>query len=147
MLRNTAIILALGFAAGGCTHLPNAAGSSTATAVAREDLKNEQGYVVGTKEVTRDAATGERITQISLFIPRLGEHGRIVGYEERVPGGTVLHDLHGKKIGGRFVDLRSRAANPHNRGIMIVVVPREDRVAVAPAPSIDELIRLARLDN
>ncbi|HYX63158.1 MAG TPA: hypothetical protein VE935_02940, partial [Burkholderiales bacterium] len=85
-----------------------------------------------------------RITQLSLFIPRL-ERGRVVGYEERVPGGSVLRDLHGKRIGGRFDDLRSRASNPHGKGLTIVVLPRED--AVAAAPSIEELIRIARLDN
>lgn len=144
MLKNAVIIAALGLAAGGCTHLsPTAEGQP----VAREDLKNAKGHVIGTKEVTRDAATGEAITHIALFVPRIDENGRIVGYEERVPGGTILRDLHGKKIGGRFVDLRSRGTNPGNKGVMIVVVPRKDRVAAAAVPSIDELIRLARLDN
>jgi hypothetical protein len=69
------------------------------------------------------------------------------GYEERVPGGTVLRDLNGKKIGGRPVDLRSRSSNPHNKGLTIVVLPREDRARRAAAPSIEELIRLAQLDD
>lgn len=141
MLKETALVLALGLAAG-CTHLSTQAGGQL---VSREELKNPQGYVIGTKEVTRDTATGEEITQISLFLPLL-EDGRLVGYEERVPGGTVLHDLDGKRIGGRLVDLRSRSSNPHSRGVTIVVLPREDRVAAAP-PSIDELIRIARLGN
>ena len=136
------LLVALGLAAGGCTHLPSS--SSGAQAVAHEDLKNEQGYVVGTKEVTLDPASGERITQLALFIPRL-ERGRVVGYEERVPGGSVLRDLRGKRIGGRFDDLRSRASNPRSKGLTIVVLPRED--SVAAAPSIEELIRIARLDN
>jgi hypothetical protein len=106
----------------------------------REDLKNAKGHVIGSKEVRRDAATGEQITRISLFIPRY-DRGEIVGYEERVRGGSVLLDLHGKKLGGRFEDLRSR------KSLTIVVVPREDRAAVAAAPSIDELIRIARLEN
>lgn len=144
MLKRAAIIVALGLAAGGCTHLSR---TSDAQPIAREDLRNGQGHVIGTKEVTRDPATGERITQISLFVPRLGEDGRIIGYEERVRGGSVLRDLHGRKVGGRFVDLRSRGSNPQNKGLMIIVVPREDRVATAAAPSIDELIRIARLEN
>ena len=143
MVKGTALVLALGLAAGGCTHLSTQAGDQL---VSREELKNAQGYVVGTKQVTRDASTGEQITQISLFLPRV-QHGRIVGYEERVPGGSVLYTLDGKRIGGRLVDLRSRSSNPHNRGVTIVVVPREERVAAAPVLSIDELIRLARLDN
>jgi hypothetical protein len=112
----------------------------------REDLKDDAGHVIGTKAVTV-SDTGERITQLSLFVPRLAEDGRLVGYEERVPGGTVLRDLNGKKIGGRLVDLRSRSSNPHNKGLTIVVLPREDRVRRAAAPSIEELIRLARLDD
>jgi len=139
MLKSAALILALGLAAGGCTHLATPSGELQA--LGREDLKNAQGHVIGYKEVARDAATGERITQIALFVPRLGATGRIVGYEERLRAGSVLRDLHGKKIGGRFDDLRSR------KNLTIVVLPREERVAAAPAPSIDELIRIARLDN
>lgn len=142
MLGKAAALLALGLAAGGCTHLSSPAAAGTP--VAREELKNAEGHVVGIKEVTLDGATGERITQISLFIPRL-QRGRVVGYEERVRGGSVLRDLDGKRIGGRFDDLRSRAANPHSRGVVIVVLPREDRLAAAP--SIEELIRIARLEN
>jgi hypothetical protein len=144
MLKTATAIVALGLAAGGCTHLPSP--SSTAQAVVREDLKDDAGHVIGTKAVTVSDA-GERITLLSLFVPRLAEDGRIVGYEERVPGGTVLRDLNGKKIGGRLVDLRSRSSNPHNKGLTIVVLPREDRVRRAAAPSIEELIRLARLDD
>ena len=139
MLKRTALILALGLAAGGCTHLATPSGNLQA--LGREDLKNLQGHVIGYKEVTRDAATGERITQISLFVPRLSASGRVVGYEERVRGGSVLRDLRGKKVGGRFDDVRSR------KNLTIVVLPREDRLAAAPAPSIDELIRIARLEN
>ena len=144
MLKTGTAIVALGLAAGGCTHLSSPA--PAAQPVAREDLKDAQGHVVGAKEVSLDG-TGERITQISLFLPRLAGDGRIVGYEERVPGGTVLRDLYGKRIGGRLVDLRSRASNPHNKGVTIVVLPREQRVRPAAAPSIEELIRLARLDD
>jgi len=58
-----------------------------------------------------------------------------------VRGGSVLRDLNGKKMGGRFDDLRSR------KNLTIVVLPAEDRVAMAAAPSIEELIRIAHLDN
>ena len=139
MLKRTALILALGLAAGGCTHLQTPSGDLQT--LGREDLKNAQGHVIGYKEMTRDVATGERITQISLYVPRLNDRGHIVGYEERVRGGSVLHDLHGRKVGGRFDDVRSR------KNLTIVVLPREDRFAAAPAPSIDELIRIARLEN
>src|SRR2546423_15464708 len=54
------------------------------TNAARENLKNAQGHVIGYKEVARDDATGEELTQISLFVPRLGSRGQLIGYEERV---------------------------------------------------------------
>ena len=138
MLRNIALLVAAGLAAG-CTHLSSPKGELQA--LGREDLRNDQGHVIGYKEVSRDAASGERITQISLFVPRLSASGRLIGYEERVRGGSVLRDLHGKKMGGRFDDLRSR------KNLTIVVLPREDRVVALAAPSIDELIRIAHLEN
>jgi hypothetical protein len=146
MLKRIAIVLAFGLAAG-CSHIDYTAGEYKP--VARENLKNAQGHVVGYKEVVRDAASGEEMTQIALFVPRVGERGQIIGYEERVRGGSVLRDLYGKKIGGRFVDLRSRGSNPQNKGFTIIVSSRQpDRVSVvAAAPTIDDLMRLARLDN
>jgi hypothetical protein len=96
----------------------------------------------------RDSRTGEELAQIALFVPRVGERGEILGYEERVRGGSVLRDLYGKRIGGRFLDVRSRATNPQSAGLMIVVHgKRSERLAVAEAPSIDELMQLARLTN
>jgi hypothetical protein len=65
----------------------------------------------------------------------------VVGYEELVRGGSILMDVNGKRIGGRFEDLRSR------KSVTIVVLPRDERTKRAAAPSIDELIRIARLDN
>jgi len=140
-LTATLAVLALAASAGGCSVLET-------KALAREDLKNAQGHVIGYKELMRDARSGEELAQIALFVPRVGERGEIVGYEELVRGGSVIRDLHGKRIGGRWVDLRSRAGNPQNRGLTIVVLGRTpERIAVAEAPSIDELVRIARLTN
>ena len=145
-LKRTMIILAFGLAAGGCSNMDYKTGDSKP--VAREDLKNAQGHIVGYKEVMRDAATGEELAQIALFVPRIGERGQVIGYEERVRGGSVLRDLYGKKVGGRFTDLRSRSTNPQNKGFTIVVSSRQpDPVSMAAAPSIDELMHLARLGN
>ena len=143
-LKRTVLILALGLAAGGCSVLEQ---SKSTAAVGREDLKNAQGHVVGIKDVIRDVDTGEEIAQISLFVPRTGERGEIIGYEERVRGGSVLRDVNGKRIGGRFVDARSRGTNPQSKGLLIVVRGKSDSVATAQAPNIDELIHLARLTN
>ena len=138
-LKKTTLILALGLAAGGCSIMES-------KPLAREDLKNGQGHVVGYKDVIR-TSTGEEIAQIALFVPRTGERGEIIGYEERVRGGSVLRDLNGKRIGGRFVDARSRGTNPQSRGLLIVVRGKQDTTPVAQAPNIDDLIHLARLSN
>jgi len=139
-LKKTALIVALGLAAGGCSIMES-------KPVAREDLKNGQGHVVGYKDMIRDTRTGEEIAQIALFVPRTGERGEIIGYEERVRGGSVLRDVNGKRIGGRFVDARSRGTNPQSRGLLIVVRGKQDTTTVAEAPNIDDLIHLARLSN
>jgi len=90
--KRTAVILALGLAAGGCSILDT-------KPVAREDLTNAQGHVVGYKEMMRDSRTGEELAQIALFVPRFGERGK-----------------------------------------------RSEDAAVAKAPSIEDLIQLARLN-
>lgn len=134
-------LLALGLVAGGCSVIET-------KSVAREDLKNPQGHVIGYKDIMRDSRTGEELAQLTLFLPRLDERGEIVGYEERVRGGTVLHDLNGKRIGARWLDVRSRGTNPQNKGLLILVRGKEsEHASVAQAPSIEELIQLARLGN
>ena len=137
---NTVLIATLGLAAGGCSVMET-------TPVTHEELRNAQGHVVGTKEIVRDARTGEELAQIALFIPRLNRQGEVIGYEERVRGGTVLRDLNGKRIGSRWVDVRGRGTNPQSKGLLIVVYGRNDAPSIAPAPEIDELIQLARLTN
>jgi len=140
-MTRTTLILALSLIAAGCSVMD-------AKPVAREDLKNAQGHVVGYKDIMRDSRTGEVLAQLTLFVPRLGEAGEIAGYEERVRGGTVLRDLNGKRIGARWLDVRSRGTNPQNKGLLIMVRGKEsEHAALAQAPSIEELIQLARLSN
>ena len=139
-LKKVAVVVALGLAAGGCSVLES-------KPVAREDLKNAQGHVIGYKDVMRDVRTGEELAQLALFVPRTNTRGEVIGYEERVRGGTVLRDLNGKKMGGRFVDVRSRGNNPYNTGVMIVVRGKNSaESAVVEAPSIEQLIQLAQLN-
>ncbi|HET7363857.1 MAG TPA: hypothetical protein VFJ70_09845 [Burkholderiales bacterium] len=136
-LIRTALILALG----GCTAIET-------KPLAREELRNAQGHVIGYKDMMRDERSGEELAQITLFVPRLDERGQIVGYEERVNGGTVLRDVNGKRIGARWLDVRSRGTNPQNKGLLITVRGKEtEHAALAQAPSIEELIQLARLGN
>lgn len=103
-------------------------------------LRNAQGHVIGHKETLRN--NGDVATRIALYVPRL-EQGRVVGYEERVRGGAVLRNLEGRKVGGRWIDLRSRGSNPGNRGLTIIVHSKP--AGPLAAPSIEELKLLARL--
>jgi len=135
-LISAAAVIALGLAAGGCSVLET-------KSMAHEDLKNARGHVVGYKDTVREQQTGEEMSQIALFVPRFSESGKIIGYEERVRGGSILRDLNGRKIGGRWLDVRS------GKGLVIVVRGKDsaERVAMAQAPSIEDLIQLARLTN
>ena len=137
---NTVLTVALGLAAGGCSVME-------VTPVTHEELRDAQGHVVGIKEIMRDQRTGEELAQIALFVPRYNRHGELVGYEERVRGGTVLRYLNGKRMGNRWVDVRGRGNNPQSKGLLIVVYGKHDSPSIAPAPEIDELIQLARLTD
>ena len=116
-LRTT--LLALAVAASGCTTV------GYESLGGREKLTNAQGHLIVYKERLCDCKAGEELDRVVLFTPRLGENGGVVAYEERVRGGVVLWDLKGKRIGSRYVDLRSRGTNAHNSGLMIVFRPKE----------------------
>ncbi len=134
------ILLATALLAGGCS-------SIEFKPLGIEPLRNAQGHVIGQKEVLCDCRTGEELARLSLYLPRI-EGGKVIGYEERVQGGSVLRDLNGKAIGNRFVDLRSRATNRQNRGLTVVFVSTpSERALTAAAPSIDELMQLAQLSK
>jgi hypothetical protein len=134
-------VLALALAAGGCSTMEfKSAGD-------RESLKNAQGHVIGYKERMCDCTAGEEFDRVVLFTPRLDEKGRITAYEERIKGGVVLWDLRGKRVGSRYVDLRSRGTNAYNSGLTIVFRPREsDRVAVTQV-TIEEVKQHLRITN
>jgi hypothetical protein len=134
MKRTRIALLALALASGGCSVMDY-------KSVGVQPLKNAQGHVIGHKEILR--GNGERLTRIALYVPRL-EAGKVVGYEERIRGGTVLRSLEGRKMGGRFIDLRSQGTNPGNKGLMIIVHARPAEVLAAP--DIDDLKLLAKLD-
>ena len=122
-----AAILALALAAGGCSTLDFKSLSG------KETLKNAQGHVIGYKERVCDCQAGEELDRVVLFTPRFSETGRVVAYEERMKGGVILWDTRGKRIGSRYVDLRSRGTNARNSGLTIVFrsTPDAERLAVA----------------
>lgn len=134
------IILALSLAAGGCSVLEY-------KPLGKEALRNAQGHVIGYKERLCDCAAGEEVERVVLYTPRLGERGKVIAYEERVKSGAVLRDVNGKRIGTRYVDLRSRGSNARNSGLTIVFVPREaDRLALAQV-TIDEIKQHLSITN
>ena len=111
-------VLALALAAGGCSTLEY-------KPLGTEALKNSQGHVIGHVERLCDCGKGEALDRVVLYAPRVGERGKVVAYEERIKGGVILRDPNGKRIGSRYVDLRSRGSNARNSGLTIVFVPRE----------------------
>ena len=99
----------------------------------KETLKNSQGHVIGYRERLCDCAAGEELDRVVLFTPRLTEAGNVIGYEEKIKNGVVLWDTRGKRIGSRYVDLRSRGTNARNSGLTIVFrsSAEAERMAVA----------------
>lgn len=131
-LALTTIILGLAALASGCT-------SVEWKEMTTQGLRNEQGHVIGQKEMLCDCRTGERIVRLALFEPRFDERGVLVGYEEKVRGGTVLRDLNGRRIGTRFVDVRS------GKGLTIIVRSQPAATTTASITTIDELVSIAGL--
>ena len=128
------LVVAASFVAGGCTTLTDYG------SVRKESLRNEQGYVVGTKEMLRSERTGEVIAQVSMYTPLLDSNGAIIGYEEHARDGTIIRDLEGRSIGGRFADLRSRGTNAKNKGMVIVMRPADSQQLAVSQPKLWELM-------
>ena len=129
------LIIAACFAIGGCTTL-----SDFGTSIRKEGLTNEQGHVIGYKEMLRNERTGEVLAQVSLYTPMLSQNGEIVGYEEQAKDGTIIRDLNGRSIGARFSDLRSRGTNSKSKGLTIVFRPADAPVVAVAQPKIWELM-------
>lgn len=129
-----ATCLAALLAAGGCSTL------SDYGSVRKEGVRNEQGYLIGYKEMLRNERTGEVIAQVQLFKPMLDESGAVVGYEEAAKSGSIIRDLEGNIIGGRFADLRSRGTNARSRGLLIVIRPADSEKLAVSRPKITQLM-------
>ena len=85
--------------------------------------------------------TGEELTRIALYTPWRSLDGKIVGYKEQTRSGSVIRDLDGNVIGGRWKDLRSRATN-RNEGISVVFATQPSRQGadvepMAPVAALD----------
>ena len=133
MLTRT-LLIAASLAIGGCSTMTEYG------SVRKESLKNDQGHVVGYKEMLRNERTGEVMAQIALYTPVRGTGGEIVGYEEQARDGAIIRDLNGRSIGGRFSDLRSRGTNSKNKGLTIVFRPADAQQVAVTQPKIWELM-------
>jgi hypothetical protein len=122
------LVVAAGLAAGGCTTLTDYG------SVRKEAVRNDQGYVIGHKELLRNEQTGEVIAQVSLYTPVLDNAGALIGYEEQARGGSIIRDLEGRSIGGRFSDLRSR------KSMAIMFRPADAPQVAAVQPKIWQLM-------
>jgi len=125
-------VAALGL--GGCATLDDFGSAG------RQAVKNEQGHVIGYKEMLRNKSTGEVVAQVSMFTPLRDDAGDIIGYEEETRSGAVIRDLQGHAIGGRFADLRSRNTNMRSKGVTIVIGSLDQRRVVADRPKLHELV-------
>jgi len=119
-LTKTLIVVAA-FAMGGCSTLTDYGPLSKNGPLSKKAVKNDQGYVIGYKQMLRNSETGEVVAQVTLFTPLLGDSGTVVGYEEPARGGAIIRDLAGHNIGGRFADLRSRSTNSNSKGFTLIV--------------------------
>jgi hypothetical protein len=127
-------LVAAAFAVGGCTTL------SDYGSMRKEALHNAQGHVIGYKELMRNTRTGEVIAQVTMYTPLRDHGGAIIGYEEQARDGTIIRDLDGRSIGGRFADLRSRGTNARNKGLMIVMRTADSPKVAAAQPKIWQLM-------
>ena len=73
-------------------------------------ITNEQGHVVGRRDIMENRATREVYSDYTVYDPVKNERGEIIAYDEKVADGTVRYSLNGRRIGGTFKDLRSGAA-------------------------------------
>ena len=130
------LLLAATFAIGGCSTLTDYG------PVSKKNLKNELGHVIGYKQLLRNERTGEIVAQVSLYSPIIGDSGKVMGYEEQARSGSIIRDLNGRSIGGRFSDNRSK-------GFTLVVRSRgfdqaleSENIASAPrvAPGVYEIL-------
>ncbi|HLX80008.1 MAG TPA: hypothetical protein VKS43_05430 [Burkholderiales bacterium] len=127
-------LVAACFLIGGCSTL-------TDYGVVRKDaLRNDQGYVIGYKEMLRNEQTGEVMVQVALYTPMLGENGEVVGYEEQSKDGAIIRNVDGRPIGARFSDLRSRGTNAKNKGLTIVFRPADVQKVAASQPKLWEMM-------
>jgi hypothetical protein len=112
MLTRT-LIAAAALAAAGCA-------TPQYTFLSKEQFRNDAGRVVGHRELLRNKATGELVNRVELYAAVLDASGKVIGYEDREPGGGTVYDEEGRPIGVRMLDLRSKGTNPRGGGVVFM---------------------------
>ena len=133
-MRLNALIVAASLLMAGCSTLTDLG------VVRKEGLRNDDGHLVGYKQLMRNERTGEVFAQIQMFTPVRGADGALVGYEEQVRDGAIIRDPNGRLIGNRFADLRSR------KGVTIVFRPADTQVAASQPKLLDLMASLSASD-
>ena len=134
-MRLNVLIVAASLIAGGCSTLNDLG------VVRKEGLRNDEGHLIGYKQLMRSERTGEVFAQVQMFTPVRGADGELVGYEEQVRDGAIIRDASGRPIGNRFSDLRSR------KGLTIVFRPADaPQVAVSEPKLLDLMASLSKSD-
>ena len=90
------------------------------TTLRKEMFRNDEGKVVGHREYLRNKSTGEVAHRVELYAALYDADGKLIGYEERTKTGAIVHDEHGRPIGTRIIDLRSRGTNPRGGGVVLM---------------------------
>jgi hypothetical protein len=134
-MRLNALIIVASLLAGGCSTLTDLG------VVRKEGLRNDNGDLVGYKQLMRNERTGEVFAQVQMFTPLRDGKGELIGYEEQVRDGAIIRDASGRLIGNRFADLRSR------KGLTIVFSPADaPQVAVSKPKLLELMASLSKSD-
>jgi hypothetical protein len=136
--RSLLLISGIALALGGCATLDQ----DIRSAGDRQVLHNEQGHVIGYKELLRNRKTGEVLAQVHQFAPIRNDAGDVIAYEETSRGGAIVRDLNGRAIGNRFIDLRSRDTNMRSRGVTIIIGSLDTRRVITnkDRPKLNDLM-------
>jgi len=127
MKTTTMMILAAGFALGGCATVDQYGATS------KQNVVDKQGNVAGYKQLLRNERTGEVAAQVRLFTPIRNDVGDLIGYEEQTQDGAIIRDLDGRQVGHRFQDARSRGTNVRSKGNTVIIGALYSRPVVAEA--------------
>ena len=71
-------------------------------AAGKEALRNDQGHVIGYKEILQNQKSGEVYGLVNLFRPVRDTTGDIIGYAEETRDGTIFRDLQGRPAGEKL---------------------------------------------